>query len=56
VAKPDGRRPLGNRGVDEKILLKWILENCDRGLDWDQAQDMCWLLDFVDAIINFRVS
>jgi hypothetical protein len=26
VGKPEGRRPLGDPGVDGRIILKWIFE------------------------------
>ena len=29
--KPDGRRPLGNTGVDGRIILKWVLEMLNGG-------------------------
>jgi hypothetical protein len=31
VAKPEGRRPLGNPGVDGRIILKWTFEGLYRG-------------------------
>jgi hypothetical protein len=34
MRKPEGRRPFGNRGVDGRIILKWILEKWNGGIDW----------------------
>jgi hypothetical protein len=31
VGKPEGRRPLGDPGVDGKIILRWILRKRDVG-------------------------
>jgi hypothetical protein len=32
---------LKDRGVDERILLRWTLERLDGGIDWiDLAKDM----------------
>jgi hypothetical protein len=43
MGKPEGRRPREDPGVDERIILKWILEQWDGGvggLGWiDLAQD-----------------
>ena len=33
VRKPEGKRPLGNPGVDERIILKWTLRKWD-GVAW----------------------
>ena len=38
VGKPEGRRPLGDLGVDGWIILEWICRRWDvgiwTGLDW----------------------
>jgi len=40
VGRPEGKRPLGNLGVDGRIILKWICKKWDGGMDWiDVAQD-----------------
>jgi hypothetical protein len=42
VRKPEGKRPLGDLGVNMRIILKWILKNSGRyeGIDWiQQVQD-----------------
>jgi hypothetical protein len=31
VGKPEGRRPLGNPGIDGRIILKWIFKKLDEG-------------------------
>ena len=31
VRKPEGKRPLGNPGVDERIILRWIFRKWDVG-------------------------
>jgi hypothetical protein len=33
VGRPQGKRPLGDLGVDEKIILKWIFKKWDAGMD-----------------------
>jgi hypothetical protein len=38
VGKPEGKRPLGNPGVDGRIILEWMFWKWDvgvwTGLDW----------------------
>jgi hypothetical protein len=34
VGKPEGRKQLEDPGVDERIILKWITEKWDGGVDW----------------------
>jgi hypothetical protein len=46
---------LKDRGVDGRILLKWILEKLDGGVDWiDLAQDRDSWRDVVNAVMNLR--
>jgi hypothetical protein len=40
VGRPDGRRPLGRPSHSWGIILKWIFEKCNGGMDWiDVAED-----------------
>jgi hypothetical protein len=32
VGKPEGKRPLGDPGVDGRIILRWIIRKWDVGL------------------------
>jgi hypothetical protein len=32
VGKPEGKRPMGRQGVDERIRLRWIFRKLDVGL------------------------
>jgi hypothetical protein len=32
VEKPEGKRPLGDRGVDGRIILRWIFRKWDVGV------------------------
>jgi hypothetical protein len=32
MRKPKGKRPLGDPGVDGRIILRWILRKCDVGV------------------------
>jgi hypothetical protein len=34
VGKPEGKRPLERPKTDERIILKWIIEKQDGGMDW----------------------
>jgi hypothetical protein len=47
---------LGDRGVDGRIILKWIFKKWDRGTDWIQlAQDRDRWRAAVNAVMNLRV-
>jgi hypothetical protein len=47
---------LKDPGVDGRIILKWILEKCDGGMDWiDPAQHRNrWQAD-VNVVMNLWV-
>jgi hypothetical protein len=47
---------LEDPGVDERIILKWIFERLDGGIDWiylAQDRDRWWAL--VNMVMNSRV-
>ena len=37
VGKPEGKRPLGDTGVDGRIILRWIFRKWDVGVWTDRA-------------------
>jgi hypothetical protein len=48
---------LENPGVDERIILKWMLENWYVGMGWtDLAQDRKRWQALVIAVMNLRLS
>jgi hypothetical protein len=56
VRRPEGGRPLGDPGVSERILLKYIVKNWYGGMDWiEQAQDRGRWWVAVDAVMNLRL-
>jgi hypothetical protein len=47
---------LKDRDVDGGIILKWILEKWDGGMDWiDLAQDRDRWQGVANAVLNLRV-
>jgi hypothetical protein len=50
------RDHLEGAAVDGRIILKWILENWDGGMDWiDLVQDRDRWRALVNAVMNCRV-
>jgi hypothetical protein len=51
------RKHLGDTGVDEKIILRWIFRKWDVGVCTliELAQDKNRWLIFVNAVMNLRV-
>jgi hypothetical protein len=46
----------GDPGVYGRIILKWILEKLDGGVDWiEMAQDRDRWRALVNAVMNLRV-
>ena len=44
-------------GVDGRIILKWIFERLDGGMDWiNLAQDRDMWRALVNAVMNLRIS
>jgi hypothetical protein len=47
---------LENPGVDGRIILKWIFERLEGGIDWiNMAQDRDRWRALVKAVMNLRV-
>ena len=56
VGKPEGKRPLGDPGLDGTIILKRIFELGCGGVDWMQlAQDRYRLRAVGNEVMNLRV-
>jgi hypothetical protein len=48
---------LEDRGIDGRIIIKWILEKWYGSMDWiDLVQDRDRLRALVNAVMNLRVS
>jgi hypothetical protein len=47
---------LRDAGIDGRIILKWVVEKWDEGIDWiDLAQDWDRWLAVVNAVMNIWV-
>jgi hypothetical protein len=56
VGRPEGRRPLGDPGVDGRVIYQWIFKKWDGGMGWiELAQDRDRWRDLVNAVLNLRV-
>ena len=54
MRKFEGKRPLGDPGVDGRIILRWIFRKWGR--DWiDEAQGRDRWRELVHAVLNLRV-
>jgi hypothetical protein len=56
VGKPEGRRYLQDPDVDGRIILKWIFERFDGGIDWiNLARNRARWRALVYTVMNLRV-
>ena len=56
AGKPEGKRPLGNPGVDGRIILKLIFGKWDGDMGWvDLAQNRDRWRAIVNGLMNHRV-
>jgi len=56
VGKPEGKRLLGDPGIDAGITLKWTFRKWDGVMDWiDLAQNRDRWRAIVKAAMNLRV-
>jgi hypothetical protein len=56
VGKPEGRNHLEDPGVDGRIILKWIFERLDWGMDWiNLARDRDRWRALVNAVMNLQI-
>jgi hypothetical protein len=56
VGKSEGKRHLGDPGVDGRIILRWISRKWDGGMDWiELAQDGDRWRALVNAVMYLRV-
>jgi hypothetical protein len=54
VGKLEGKRALGDPGVDGRIIFRWIFKKW--GMDWiELAQDRDKWRALVNEVMNFRV-
>ena len=56
VREPEGKRTLGNPGINGRIILRRILRKWNGGIDWiETTQDRESWRAFVHAVMNLRV-
>jgi hypothetical protein len=56
VEKPEGRNHLEDPGVHGRIILKWIFERWEGGMDWiGLAQNRNRWRALVNAVMNLRI-
>jgi hypothetical protein len=56
VGKPGGRRPLGDPGINVRIILRWMFRNWDGGIYWiGVAQGRGWWRALINAIMTLRI-
>jgi hypothetical protein len=57
VRKSEGKRPLGDPGLDGRIILKWIFRKWDIGVMdcLELAQDRDRWRAFLNAVMNLLV-
>jgi hypothetical protein len=54
--KPKGRSPFERPGLNETIILKWILKKWDGYIDWiDLTQNKSTWRALLNAVMNLRV-
>jgi hypothetical protein len=56
VGRSEGRRPLGDPGIDGRIILNWTFKKCDGGIDWIELghNTDSWRA-VINAVMNNRV-
>jgi hypothetical protein len=57
VGRPEGRNHLKTPGVEGGIILKWIFNLWEGGMDWiDLARERNRWRDLVNVVMNLRVT